>query len=78
MILPLLLALSQPAPAASEVVVRTSTPILLYVNGRQARLTGKFSLRATDLPPGSAKITINGTRASYQRSFASYERSLIS
>ena len=58
MLLPLLMMLSSGAGAASELIVKARTPVLIYVDGRQAGLTGKLQMRATDLSPGKVNIRV--------------------
>ncbi len=57
----LLLALAaNPAQAESEILFRTSRPVMIYVDGRQAPLTSNLRMRAADLEPGSHEVTVKG------------------
>ena len=42
MLIPMLLALSAPAEASSDIEFKTNGPVLIYVDGQQAQLTNKL------------------------------------
>jgi len=60
MLIPFLLSLASPAWAAAELEVKTYGPVVVYVDGEKAQLTGKLTQRIGGLEPGDHAITITG------------------
>jgi len=53
-------ALSAPAQAEAEILFRTAGPVLVFVDGDQAPITGSLKMRARDLEPGWHDVRVQG------------------
>lgn len=60
MLLPLLAALWGPAQAASDIEFKTSAPVSIFVDGRQAVLQSNLRQRITGLDPGVHELKVVG------------------
>ena len=60
MFVALWLALTAPASAEADIEFKTSAPVLIYVDGEAATLTGKLKQRVADLEPGTHAIKVTG------------------
>lgn len=61
MLTSLLMALLLPtASASSDIEFKTSGPVLIYVDGKQAQLTSKLKQKLEDLEPGDHQIKVTG------------------
>lgn len=55
-----LLALAPQAEASSNIEFRVNGPVLIYIDGQQARLTGKMRQEVVGLQPGTHEVRVTG------------------